>query len=352
MSAEPLGVPDRLPVRRGLAGRVEVAAAQLLRLDAQQRRAAAEDVLDHDHALRAAEAAERGLGRLVGLGDPAVHLDVAGSSRRCRCGTAPGPAPARTGRGSSRRRWSAWPAARRSASSSSKPTSQVAWNGCRLPVMVMSWVRFSRSRTGRPVSVAPSAAIAARPCGCISLPPKPPPIRRHCTVTACACSPSTWATISWVSDGCWVLDWTKIWPFSSTRASAALRLQVEVLLAAELELAGEPVRAASPARRRRRRGETVRWWPWKLSAAIASRDADQRRAAARSRPRSPRRPAGRPPGSRRAPSRPRGRRTSPRRGTAARRACSPASLTPGHVVGGQHPDHAGDVVRRLDVAAR
>ena len=48
-----------------------------------------------------------------------------------------------------------------------------------------------------------------------------------------------------------------------------VRLQVEVLLAAELELAGEPVRAsASPASASPR--DTVRWWPWKLSASIAS----------------------------------------------------------------------------------
>ncbi len=66
--------------------------------------------------------------------------------------------------------------------SSSKPTSQLARNGCRFPVMVMSWVRFSRRLTGRSVSTAPSAAIAARPCGWNSLPPNPPPIRRHCTV--------------------------------------------------------------------------------------------------------------------------------------------------------------------------
>ena len=103
-----------------------------------------------------------------------------------------------------------------------KPTSQVAKNGCRLPVMVMSWARFSRRLTGCPVSVAPSDAIAASPCGWNSLPPKPPPIRRHCTVTWCAGRPSTCATMSWVSDGCCVLDWTKIWPFSSTSASAAL----------------------------------------------------------------------------------------------------------------------------------
>ena len=118
---------------------VEVAAAQLAGVDPEQRRAAAEDVLDHEHPLRAAEAAERGLRGLVGLRDPAVHPRCRGSSRRCRRGTAPGPAPARRGRGSSRRRRSGW---RRSASrrpSSSKPTRHVAWKPCRLPDMVRSW---------------------------------------------------------------------------------------------------------------------------------------------------------------------------------------------------------------------
>ncbi len=45
--------------------------------------------------------------------------------------------------------------------SASNPTFHVAWNPCRLPVIVMSCVRFSRSRTGRPVTRAPSAAMAA-----------------------------------------------------------------------------------------------------------------------------------------------------------------------------------------------
>ena len=103
----------------------------------------------------------------------------------------------------------------------SKPTRHSAWNPCRFPDIVMSMVRLSRSRTGRPVSVEPRAAIAAYPCGCISLPPKPPPMRRHWTVTSWLCRPRTCATISWVSDGCCVLLCTKIWPFSSTSASAA-----------------------------------------------------------------------------------------------------------------------------------
>ncbi len=105
--------------------------------------------------------------------------------------------------------------------SASKPILQRAWKPCRLPDMVRSWVRLKRNLTGRPVSLAPSAATAANPCGCISLPPKPPPIRRHCTVTSWLDTPSTCATISWVSEGCWVLLWTNTCPFSSIWASAA-----------------------------------------------------------------------------------------------------------------------------------
>ena len=107
------------PRRRSCAGAARRASIP------SSGRAAAEDVLDHEHALRAAEAAERGLRGLVGLRDPAVHRGCSGSSRRCRCGTAPGPAPARTGRGSSRRRRSASPSSAWSRPSSSKPTCHV-----------------------------------------------------------------------------------------------------------------------------------------------------------------------------------------------------------------------------------
>ena len=73
---DPVRVPDRLAVRRGLALAVEVAPAQLVRRESEQWCAATEDVLDHDHPLRAAEPAERGLRRLVRLRDPAVDPDV------------------------------------------------------------------------------------------------------------------------------------------------------------------------------------------------------------------------------------------------------------------------------------
>ena len=71
-----LGVADRLAVRRRLALDVEVAAAQVDRVDPEQRGAPAEDVLDHQHPLRPAEATERRLRGLVGARDPAVEEDV------------------------------------------------------------------------------------------------------------------------------------------------------------------------------------------------------------------------------------------------------------------------------------
>ncbi len=164
-----------------------------------------------------------------------------GSSTRCRCGTGRGPAPARRGRGSSRRPRSRSRPGRRCARSSSKPTRQSAWNPCRLPDMVRSCVRFSRSRTGRPVSVAPSAAIAAKPCGCISLPPKPPPIRRHCTVTSWLCQPEhvrhDLLRLGRVLGAALDEDLLAL----VDMGQGAVRLEVEVLLAGELELAAEDV---------------------------------------------------------------------------------------------------------------
>ena len=49
----------------------------------------------------------------------------------------------------------------------------------------MSASRSTRSFTGRPVFAASTAAAHAKSAGWLSLPPKPPPMRRHCTITSC-----------------------------------------------------------------------------------------------------------------------------------------------------------------------
>ena len=72
----PLGVAYGLAVRRGLSLDVEVAPPQVDGIESEQRRAAADDVLDDEHPLRPAEPAERRLRGLVGLRDPALHADV------------------------------------------------------------------------------------------------------------------------------------------------------------------------------------------------------------------------------------------------------------------------------------
>ena len=73
---QPLGVPDRLAVRRLLAVDVEAAPTHLARVEPDQRRTASDDVLDDQHALRAAEASERRLGGLVRVGHAAVEAYV------------------------------------------------------------------------------------------------------------------------------------------------------------------------------------------------------------------------------------------------------------------------------------
>ena len=73
---DPVRVADRLAVRRRLSLASRSCAAQLVGAQPEQRCTPAEDVLDHDHPLRAAEATERRIGGLVGLGDPSVAPDV------------------------------------------------------------------------------------------------------------------------------------------------------------------------------------------------------------------------------------------------------------------------------------
>ena len=159
---DPLGVPHRLAVGGGLARRRRSCgdAAPSASMP-EQRRAPAEDVLDDEHALRARRSHGTRSGTSCGSWRSGRSPGRWGSSRRCRCGTGRGPAPARTGPGSSRRRRSAWRRAPAAARRRRSRPATAAWNPCRLPDIVMSWVRLSRNRTGRPVRVAPRAAIAA-----------------------------------------------------------------------------------------------------------------------------------------------------------------------------------------------
>ena len=90
-----------------------------------------------------------------------------------------------------------------------------------MPVMVMSCARVRRTSTGRRNLLAAKAATAAQVLACVSLPPKAPPMRKHCTVTKCLATPSTRATTSCVSAGCCVEECTKMPPASSGIASAA-----------------------------------------------------------------------------------------------------------------------------------
>ena len=227
----------------------------------------------------------------------------------------------------------------------SKPASQVAKNGCRLPVMVMSWVRFSRRLTGRPVRVAPSAATAASPCGWNSLPPKPPPIRRHCTVTWQAGRPSTCATMSCVSRRVLRARLDEDLAVLVDQRQRGLGLQVEVLLAADLQLAAEPVG------RPLQRGGRVAAADRPLVALVAAgRDgvvhADQRgqrlvlgldvrRPLARGLQRLAEHPADRVP-------------VVHDLAREQRLVVLLAGVVEaGHVLRGQHPDHAGHVVRGL-----
>ena len=209
--------------------------------------------------------------------------------------------------------------------------------------------RVSRSRTGRPVSVAPSAATAARPCGCISLPPKPPPIRRHCTVTA-------WlGHAEHVRDD--LLGLGRVLGAGLHEDLAALvdqrqravRLEVEVLLPGDRGHALEDVRRRAPARPPTSPRCSVGRAPWKLSAAIASstrQQRGQRLVVDLDRRRAPRRAA-----SRVSPSTQQTAWPWYMTSVGEQRlvVLDPGVVDAGHVGRGEHPDHARHVVRRRGV---
>ena len=68
--------PHRLAVVRRVALAVEVARADDVRRQIERPRDAIEDLLDHEHALRAAEAAEGGVRDVVRAADAADHVHV------------------------------------------------------------------------------------------------------------------------------------------------------------------------------------------------------------------------------------------------------------------------------------
>ncbi|MNG06662.1 hypothetical protein D3C84_899180 [compost metagenome] len=59
---------------------------------------------------------------------------------------------------------------------------------------------------------AATAATQANRPDCDSLPPKPPPMRRHSTCTSLACRCSAWATRCCISLGCCVEQYTCMAP--------------------------------------------------------------------------------------------------------------------------------------------
>ena len=215
-----LGVFHRLSVVRGLAFAIEIALADHIGRQSESARDPVQNVFDHQHALRPAEAAERGLRSLVRLADLPRDLDsrqVVGVVHMKHGAPQDGlgevEAPAAVGEQVDAR--GLQPAVAVEARREARQE--------RVPLAGERHVerRGRRTRTGRPVFHAPSAATAAKQFACISLPPNAPPMRRHSTVTRCRGTPSTRATISCVSLGCCVEECSDTPPDSSSQASVA-----------------------------------------------------------------------------------------------------------------------------------
>ncbi len=183
-------VLDRLAVVRHVAARRcrrSSRAARRADRAAVCARSRSMHLLDHHHALRAAEAAKRRVRDRVGLAAMRDDLDVLEEIGIVEVHERAVIDRARTGPPNSR---SATPASRVSADM--RPARVEAHRrsrrgnraACRSSACRLS--RSRRSLTGRARLRASTAAAAAISAGCVSLPPKPPPMRRHCTVTACA----------------------------------------------------------------------------------------------------------------------------------------------------------------------
>ena len=131
-------------------------------------------------------------------------------------------------------------------------------------------------------------------------------------------TPSTRATTSCVSDGCCVDEWTATNPALIDPREGGLRLEVEMLLAADPQLALDTSAscASIAATYRRREPKRLGEETVGVDGLLDRQDGRQRldTPLSRARRRAWRRPASRP-----APTRPAGGETSPRAGTAARR---------------------------------
>ena len=99
----------------------------------------------------------------------------------------------------------------------------------------MSWSRFQRTRTAWPVWCAASAASAAGVAACVSLPPKPPPIRRLCTTTLLAGTLNKWATSGLHLGRVLRGGGDEHGPVLARLGPRRLRLQIEMLLPLQLE---------------------------------------------------------------------------------------------------------------------
>ena len=360
-SAGALGVPHRLAVRRGLAVDVEVAAAQVDRVDPEQRRAAAEDVLDHEHPLRPAEPAERGLRGLVGLRDPAVHpdvrdpvgvVDVAQRPGQHRLGQVEAPAAVGGERGVERLQPAVVVEADPPLGVEAVPLAghrHVLRAGQPQPHRAAGERRAERRDRGEPVRLHLLAAEAAA---------HPQALHGDLVAVQAEHVGDDLLRLGRVLGAALHEDLAAL----VDQRQRAVGLEVEVLLAGDL--GDSPLKTCADAGQP---GLDVAALDGRLAALEAvGRDRlvhrDQRRQRLVVDLDRQRRRAGRPRASRRAPSRRRGRGTSPRSGNSGSSCLTPASLTPGtssavstrttpgtsYAGAGVEPGDPGVGVRRLD----
>ena len=328
-------------------GCVEVALPQRRGVDAERGRDPAEHVLDHEHALRPAEPAERGLRRLVRLrdaslgdevGDPVGVVDVAERAAHDRLREVEAPAAV----GGERRR---------------EGDDAAVVVEPRLPHDVERMPLAGHREVLR--AVEPQPHRAAREHGA-ERGDRREPVRLHLLAAEAAAHAQRLhgdpvaRQAEHVRDDLLRLGRVlraavdEHLPLGVDVRERRVRLEVEVLLSADLDDALEDVR------RRRERGLGI-------AAADRAGGALERARLDRLGHGDDRRErlvldahgGGTEPGglvrSRRAPTRGRARGTSPRSGKSGSSCLTPASLTPRHVVGGEHPHDAGHLERRRDV---